>query len=148
MASTSDALEKPYLPFRGVENDASFYSPLDLDSTTQYPQIRYVELQPGSGVDDIVCSLRHTTLFPELSDYLPYEALSYCWGSVDDLTWITLLTPDTNKNTGDDEYPITKTDADTKMPTRGRGGYIWAARAKIHRTNSASLAISKQHFEH
>jgi hypothetical protein len=118
MASTSDALEKPYLPFRGVENDASFYSPLD--STTQHPQIRYVELQPGSGADHVVCSLRYTTLFPELSDYLPYEALSYCWGSVDDLSWITLLAPDDSRNTGDDEYSIAKNHADTQMPTGGR----------------------------
>ncbi|KAH7406832.1 heterokaryon incompatibility protein-domain-containing protein [Phaeosphaeria sp. MPI-PUGE-AT-0046c] len=90
MESTSPPpSDRTYLPFRGVKNDPALYSTLDATSR----QIRYVDLHPGSGDDPVVCSLGYATLDPKGDDRLSYEALSYCWGSVDDVVYITLRVP-------------------------------------------------------
>jgi hypothetical protein len=89
MAATSQTLDKTYLPFRGVVNDPSLYSALDPSSR----QIRCVDLNPGSFTELVVCSLVYTTLDPEAGELPSYEALSYCWGSVDDTVVIHLRSP-------------------------------------------------------
>jgi hypothetical protein len=94
MAATSQTPDKTYLPFRGVLNDPSLYSALDPSSR----QIRCVDLHPGSSTDLVVCSLVYTTLDPEAGDLPSYEALSYCWGSVNDTVAIHLRSP--NMDTG------------------------------------------------
>lgn len=89
MESTPQPSDRTYLPFRGVKNDPALYSALDTTSR----QIRYVDLHPGSGDDPVECSLGCATLDPEGNDRLSYEALSYCWGGVDDVVNITLRIP-------------------------------------------------------
>jgi hypothetical protein len=81
--------DKTYLPFRGVLNDSSLYSALDPTSR----QIRCVDLHSGSYDEPVVCSLVYTTLDPEASEQTAYEALSYCWGSVDDTVGIHVRSP-------------------------------------------------------
>lgn len=88
MASSSSP-PKPYLPFRGVENDTSLYLPLDSASK----EIRYLQLLPGYGDDPIICRLGHTAL--EGTDRVQYKALSYCWGSVSDAVEMQLYFPST-----------------------------------------------------
>lgn len=45
-------------------------------------EIRILEISPGSGDDQIQCSLRHVTLqgSADGQDVPAYEAISYCWG--------------------------------------------------------------------
>jgi hypothetical protein len=93
MASSSSP-PKPYLPFRGVENDTSQYLPLDAVSK----EIRYLQLLPGNPEDPIACRLGHTTL--DGVDRVRYKALSYCWGDVSDTVEILLYLPTTK---GDDD---------------------------------------------
>ena len=64
MASDSQALDKTYLPFRGVQNDTSFYAALDPASR----QIRYVDLHPGAADEPLVCSLGYTILDIDASE--------------------------------------------------------------------------------
>jgi hypothetical protein len=54
MESTSSPSVPRYLPFRGVENSALFYTALDAASE----QIRNVDLHPGSYNEILVYSLR------------------------------------------------------------------------------------------
>lgn len=101
MDDLSQPSNKIYLPFRGVKNESTLYTTLDMSSRG----IRYVDLRPASGADPVVCSLGHATLDPErdgrpLYSIEPgggenpvFEALSYCWGSIDDIVPITLLVP-------------------------------------------------------
>jgi hypothetical protein len=70
-------------------NDPSLYSALDPSSR----QIRCVDLNPGSFTELVVCSLVYITLDPEAGELPSYEALSYCWGSVDDTVVIHLQSP-------------------------------------------------------
>jgi hypothetical protein len=107
MASFSQTAHKTYLPFRGVKNDPALYSALD--PTTR--QIRYVDLHPGSRTDPVVCSLGYAILGPDSNDKLAYEALSYCWGSVDDVVGITLHVPDMDQVQGTtlcDDFQVTR----------------------------------------
>ena len=77
------------LPFRGVQNDTSAYLTLDPSSK----EIRYLRLHPGLPNDPIVCSLGYSTFDQEARDRVPYQALSYCWGDVNDTTPIKLYCP-------------------------------------------------------
>lgn len=79
---------EPYLPFRGVDNDAAFYSPLDADPHIH--PIRYVTLHPGTPCSPIICSLGHEMLDRSAETIISYEALSYCWGSIEDTVDIIL----------------------------------------------------------
>jgi hypothetical protein len=89
MTTTSQTQDRTYLPFRGILNDPSLYSALDPASR----QIRCVDLHSGSYTEPVVCSLVYTTLDPEAGELPSYEALSYCWGSVDDTVAIHLRSP-------------------------------------------------------
>lgn len=84
--SSSWAPTKHNLPFRGVDNDPAFYSAL----YESVREIRYVDLHPGRSADPVICSLGCATLDSVAEESLCYEALSYCWGSVNDTTEITL----------------------------------------------------------
>lgn len=105
-----------YLPFRGVKNDQVFYSPLDPGSQ----QIRYVELHPGDAEDPLLCSLGTTTIWLDASERISYEALSYCWGSIDDQVSITLHFP-TPTGQRDTKQPLSENppppDIDTPGPS-------------------------------
>lgn len=72
------------LPFRAAENDTTHYRPLDAASR----QIRYVVIAPASDNADLVCYLGYTSL--NIEERVRYEALSYCWGDVNDTVPITL----------------------------------------------------------
>jgi hypothetical protein len=90
--ASSPSTPKPYLPFRGVENDTSFYLPLDLVAK----EIRYLLIPPGHRDDPIECRLGHSRLD---GDYrIQYKALSYCWGDVSDTVEILLYLPTTKTN--------------------------------------------------
>jgi hypothetical protein len=77
---------REYLPFRGVANDPVNYLPLD--STIK--EIRYLTVEPDHENATLVCSLGRTTL--DIAQ-VSYEALSYCWGSVDDTVEMVLRFP-------------------------------------------------------
>ncbi|KAJ9604371.1 hypothetical protein H2200_011205 [Cladophialophora chaetospira] len=61
------------------------YEPLDLSKRS----IRLVRLLKGKSTDDIVCEIFHTWLFQE-GGPIPYEALSYTWGSIERKANITV----------------------------------------------------------
>lgn len=84
--TSSHAPKKHNLPFRGVDNDPAFYSAL----YESVREIRYVDLHPGSLTDPVICSLGCAMLNSAANEGISYEALSYCWGSIDDTTEITL----------------------------------------------------------
>ncbi|KAK7985062.1 heterokaryon incompatibility protein-domain-containing protein [Apiospora saccharicola] len=93
-----------------VQNDYTFYRPLDYSSK----QIRLISIAPGSVDDPLHCTLnRHTTPINEQD----FEALSYCWGDLQDTVTITLRhgctessRADSEAQGGDDEqtFNITK----------------------------------------
>jgi hypothetical protein len=93
-----------YLPFRGVDNDSSLYLPLD--PTSQ--DIRYLRLHAGSDNDPIVCSLDHTTLDQKAGGCVPYIALSYCWGEVNDTTEIDVRFPNPDEGFATQRFRITR----------------------------------------
>ncbi|KAK6860055.1 hypothetical protein PG995_003691 [Apiospora arundinis] len=114
MASVSDQPVRPAIdpdddPEWKVQNDYTFYRPLDYSSK----QIRLISIASGSFDDPLVCTLkRHTTPIEEQE----FEALSYCWGDLQDTVTITLRhdhtglpNPDLERR-GDDEqtFNITK----------------------------------------
>ena len=74
------------LPFRGVENDTQGY--LALDSSSQ--QIRYIAIDPGIDDAPVSCFLGYLSLQDGGLDRVSYEAVSYCWGEVNDTVNITL----------------------------------------------------------
>ena len=82
-----------YLPFRGVENDPALFPPLDISKR----EIRYLELQPGIGQEPIVCRLHHISL-DRIADDGIYDALSYCWGSIEQTVEVTVEFPSDNIN--------------------------------------------------
>jgi hypothetical protein len=94
MQATSNAPYGTYLPFRGVKNDSRFYTALN----PQTGQFRYVKLHAGPMGEPIVCSLEYSALASDSTKAASYEALSYCWGDVNDLTEICLLVPDAGTN--------------------------------------------------
>lgn len=119
MANISQPPTKTYLPFRGVKNDPTLYTALDASSR----EIRYVDLHPGSGDDPVVCSLGYATLDPGRDDRPSYsidpeanvnpsyEALSYCWGCIDDIVPITLrgsIASGTRDVTPADNFRVTR----------------------------------------
>ncbi|KAF2005277.1 hypothetical protein P154DRAFT_418304, partial [Amniculicola lignicola CBS 123094] len=55
-------------------------------------EFRYIWLEPGHQEDDIICTLVYTHLRPYRSP-VSYEAVSYCWGDVDDTVDITIRCP-------------------------------------------------------
>lgn len=66
-----------------VENDYSYYQPLDLSRK----EIRLVTIAPGAFGDPVQCALaRHLAPW----DGLDFEALSYCWGDLRDTVTIAL----------------------------------------------------------
>jgi hypothetical protein len=77
------------LPFRGVKNDTTAYLPLDPSSK----EIRYLRLHPGLTDDPIICSLGYSTFDQEAEGHVAYDALSYCWGDLDDTKSIKLYCP-------------------------------------------------------
>ncbi|KAK7962398.1 uncharacterized protein PG986_003223 [Apiospora aurea] len=88
MASNSDQPARPAIdpdddPEWKVQNDYTFYRPLDYSSK----QIRLISIAPGSFDDPLLCTLKsHTTPIHEQD----FEALSYCWGDLQDTVTITL----------------------------------------------------------
>ncbi|KAK8000042.1 hypothetical protein PG990_012642 [Apiospora arundinis] len=114
MASVPDQPARPAIdpdddPEWKVQNDYTFYRPLDYSSK----QIRLISIASGSFDDPLVCTLkRHTTPIEEQE----FEALSYCWGDLQDTVTIILRhdhtglpNPDSERR-GDDEqtFNITK----------------------------------------
>lgn len=89
MAYINKTLDRPCLPFRGVQNDGSAYLPLD----PQSQEIRVLRLHPGLPDEPVVCSLGYTTLDPVAQNRISYQALSYCWGNIDDTVTISLYCP-------------------------------------------------------
>jgi hypothetical protein len=86
MSSSSQTPDRSYLPFRGVENDDKAFLPLNPD----LKEIRCIILLPGSGDDPIECELVYTNINKSSVDRIPYVALSYCWGDVEDTMEILL----------------------------------------------------------
>ncbi|KAF3053950.1 hypothetical protein E8E11_011957 [Didymella keratinophila] len=84
-------LNKIYLPFRGVKNDSSHFSPL----RPEEKDIRYLRLEPGRGREPLQCYLEHTTLAktPWIDERIRYEALSYCWDDVSNVVSILVHFP-------------------------------------------------------
>ncbi|KAM0264335.1 hypothetical protein ACHAQJ_000825 [Trichoderma viride] len=90
---TEELDQKPQLQHSLWESQASSpYRPLDI----QKKEIRLVVIEPQSDNEDIIrLSLEHTFLGE--SEATLFEALSYCWGSVDDLKPIILKCSDTSE---------------------------------------------------
>lgn len=88
-----------HLPFRGVENDNHLFLPLDPASR----DIRFLRLHAGANDAPIECSLGHTVLDQLSSKFVPYLALSYCWGDTHDTVNIDLGFP-----TADESHIIQK----------------------------------------
>ncbi|KAI5925165.1 heterokaryon incompatibility protein-domain-containing protein [Camillea tinctor] len=75
--------DKSDVPEWKVDNDYSFYQPLDQSQK----EIRLVTISPGDFNEPLHCTLvRHSDSWAETS----YESLSYCWGDLGDTTCITL----------------------------------------------------------
>lgn len=91
MEGTANAPDGTHLPFRAVKNDLGFYTALN----EERGHIRYVDLHPGSVGESLVCSLGYAILG---SGKISYEALSYCWGDLNDLTEIRLGVPGAGTN--------------------------------------------------
>ena len=89
MSPSSQTQDRTYLPFRGVENDDKAFLPLNPD----LGEIRCVILLPGSGDDPIQCDLVYTNIDKESDTRIPYLALSYCWGDIEDPVEILLHSP-------------------------------------------------------
>ncbi|CAG5156362.1 uncharacterized protein ALTATR162_LOCUS4160 [Alternaria atra] len=89
MSSTSQTLDRSYLPPRGVDNDDTAFLSLD----PELREIRCVILLPGSGDDPIACELVYTNINENSSARTPYIALSYCWGDIEDTVEIMLYGP-------------------------------------------------------
>jgi hypothetical protein len=83
--SSSEIPYRSYLPSRGVANHDTAFLPLD----PGLREIRCVILLPGSGNDPIACKLVYTNM-KETETRIPYIALSYCWGNVEDTVEIVL----------------------------------------------------------
>ncbi len=101
MASSSHTPDCQNLPFRGVQNDDAAFLPLN----PELREIRCVILLPGSGDDPITCELVYTNIDKDCDTRIPYVALSYCWGDVEDPAEITLYGPST-KSAGACQEPI------------------------------------------
>ena len=83
--SSSEIPYRSYLPSRGVANHDTAFLPLD----PGLREILCVILLPGSGNDPIACKLVYTNM-KETETRIPYIALSYCWGNVEDTVEIVL----------------------------------------------------------
>jgi hypothetical protein len=71
-------------PIRVIPNDFSYYSPLNASKR----EIRLLHIHPASRDNEgLVCSL----VLSRLGKTPPYQALSYCWGSLDDTVPVTLV---------------------------------------------------------
>ncbi|UKZ83771.1 hypothetical protein TrVFT333_011584 [Trichoderma virens FT-333] len=80
--------------------DPSVYRPLSL----QRKEIRLVVIEPQDNDDDTIrVSLQYLSL--DEPEGTPFEALSYCWGSVQDLKPIMMKNPDASKP--DFEFQVT-----------------------------------------
>jgi hypothetical protein len=86
--SQNDCAAWPYLPLEPFHKD-----------------IRYIVLRPGNDDDLITCELHHGNLHSAAPQY---EALSYCWGNLDDTINITLRFP-TSKDGAASFPPKTET---------------------------------------
>ncbi|KAI1123474.1 heterokaryon incompatibility protein-domain-containing protein [Nemania abortiva] len=94
-----------------VENDYSLYRPLhdasSTEETKRKQQIRLVTLAPGAPDDPIRCQLSRHSLESEDGRF---EALSYCWGPLDDTVTMTLCHEDqppsqsSSSSSGDDGH--------------------------------------------
>lgn len=96
---------RTYLPFRGVANDMSAYLPLESRSH----EVRYLRLHPGLPDEPIVCSLGYTNLDTTSGHHIPYKALSYRWGKVDDTAPIQLYCPKSKEKSArylDESYTL------------------------------------------
>jgi hypothetical protein len=89
MASSLQISDRPYLPFRGVENNTSAYLPLD----PTLNEIRCITILPGSGDDPVTCEQLYTNLNEDPLVRISYTAISYCWGDVSDTVPIRLRCP-------------------------------------------------------
>jgi len=74
----------PSSPFEGVQMAVYKYRPLDLDG----PSIRLLKLLEGNFEDDIQCELIDGWIGESRS--IPYDALSYTWGSTTKAATITV----------------------------------------------------------
>jgi hypothetical protein len=88
-SSVPPVLNKPHLPFRGVENDSSHFLPL----RSEEKDIRYLRLESGRGKEPLRYYLERTTLSKASDERIQYEALSYCWGDVSDVVNILVHFP-------------------------------------------------------
>ena len=97
--SSSKTAERSYLPSLGVTNHNSVFLPLNPDLR----EIRCIILLPGSGNDPIACELVYTSINEKNSTRIPYVALSYCWGDMEDTIEILLYGPSTTSSDAHDE---------------------------------------------
>jgi hypothetical protein len=102
MSSSSQTPDRSYLPFRGVENDDKAFLPLN----PELKEIRCVILLPGSGDDPIECELVYTNIDKDSVDRIPYVALSYCWGDVEDTVEILLHSSSSNDVCSERQEPV------------------------------------------
>jgi hypothetical protein len=102
MSLSSQTPDRTYLPFRGVENDDKVFLPLNPD----LKEIRCVILLPGSGDDPIECELVYTNIDKDSADRIPYVALSYCWGDVEDTVEIMLHSSSPNDACSQRQEPV------------------------------------------
>ncbi|KAL6702445.1 hypothetical protein ACN47E_001857 [Coniothyrium glycines] len=95
------------LPFRGVENDTSYYSRLRV----VVREIRIIQLEKGQRDEPLVCRLRHVQVDSPgqtATASAEYEALSYCWGDADDTLDIQLRFPNSAQNSCDSKDHTTR----------------------------------------
>lgn len=95
---------------RTIPNDYSLYTPLSKDKA----EFRIVQLMPGNEDDPIRCFLTTKSLAD--SDITSYEALSYCWGSLDQTETIELY----HFGTTDDHINGLPPNATLKLPSDGK----------------------------